>query len=108
MEDAGIEVIQKRRELRNLVDQRDAKQRDLYHLNGEIEEATKKLRVMEKNIIVNRYANEFIEKLEKGVMTKDVIAHEISKLRDELGNLDITIKNRIYAKVISSQGKTGA
>lgn len=58
MVDRGIEIIQKRRALRNLIDQADAKKKDLYHINKDIEEATQELALLERSLYVDRTIEE--------------------------------------------------
>jgi hypothetical protein len=51
MVDNGLEIIQKRMSLKNLIDQASAKQRDLKNLNERIEKEKKELQLLE--MIVN-------------------------------------------------------
>lgn len=54
MADRGLEIIQKRMDLKNLLDQAAAKQRDLNHLNERIEKETRELRLLEMILKVDR------------------------------------------------------
>lgn len=58
MTDRGIEIIQKRMDLCNLLDQAVAKQKDLKFLNEEIEKKTKELQLLETALKVDRAAEE--------------------------------------------------
>lgn len=58
MTDRGIDIVQKRRNLRNLLDQAEAKQKDLNHLNRMIERETRELQLLETTLKVDRTVDE--------------------------------------------------
>ena len=58
MTDRGLEIIRKRRDLHNLLDQSAAKQKDLKYLNEMIEKETKELQLLETALKVDRAMDE--------------------------------------------------
>lgn len=54
MADRGLEIIRKRTDLKNLMDQAAAKQKDLNHLNEKIEKETRELQFLEMMLKVDR------------------------------------------------------
>lgn len=97
MVDNGLEIIQKRMSLKNLIDQASAKQRDLKNLNDRIEKEKKELQLLEMILKVDRavddlsnYPNEFQEGLKKSsrnrlkILYNDMNDEEIDMLYERL------------------------
>lgn len=97
MEDKGLEIIQKRRNLKNLLDQATAKQKDLNHLNEMIEKDTRDLQLLEMMLKVDRamddlnnYPKEFIDGLKTwsrkrlNVLYSDMSGEEIDMLYERI------------------------
>lgn len=58
MADRGLEIIRKRMDLKNLVDQAVAKQKDLNYLNEKIEKETRELKLLEMILKVDQAVEE--------------------------------------------------
>lgn len=97
MTDTANEIIRKRMDLKNSIDQAAAKQRDLNYLNEKIEKETRELRLLEMILKVDRavedlnnYPDDFrksmktcsIEKLK--ILYKDLNNEEISMLHERI------------------------
>lgn len=97
MTDTGLEIIQKRMDLKNLLDQAAATQRDLNHLNEKIEKETRELRFLEMLLRVdrviddlNRYPDDFKNGLKTcsrdrlKVLYKDMSNEEIDMIYERI------------------------
>jgi len=88
MTDRGLEIIRKRMDLKNLLDQAAAKQKDLNHINERIEKETIELRLLEKILKVDRAIeelNNYPKDLKNGLGTwsRDKLKSLYSDMDDE-------------------------
>lgn len=96
-EDRGNEIIKKRMNLLNLVDQANSKQRDLNHLNQEIEKEKRELRLVEKILKVDRAVEElenYPRDFKKGIKT-----WHRAKLKSLYSDMDDEEIDMLYEKI---------
>jgi hypothetical protein len=93
-----VEILSKRRELRNLIDRADAKRRDLNFLVSDVERETRELRLLEKTFS----AKVLVDKAEEDGKLEEIKRLDVDGLKkvfSSLWNEDIEILHAELNKI---------